>query len=77
MAKNNYTEADLDKLIRESIQDCSSLPYVCKFATTKAGFNRIFDRVKEHIMVRGIDNVDSALALVEGELEEPYSEPNY
>jgi hypothetical protein len=77
MGDNNYTEKDLDNLIRESIKDCDSLPYVCKFASTKAGFDRIFDRVKEHVFVRGIDNVDSALALVEGELSEPYSEPNY
>jgi hypothetical protein len=31
-------------------------------------------RVKQHILVRGIPNVDSALALVELELEEPYIE---
>ena len=76
MGENNYTEKDLDSLIRESIKDCDSLPYVCRFASTKAGFDRIFKRVKEHIFVRGIDDVDTALALVEGELEQPNSEQN-
>lgn len=72
-----YSEADLDALINESIRDCDTLPSVCKFASTKAGRDRIFTRVKEHILVRGIDNVDTALALVESELQEPYIEPNY
>lgn len=69
-----YTEKDLDNLIRESIKSCDSLPRVCVFKQTQAGFDRIVKRVKQHIFVRGIDNVDSALALVEQELEEPYSE---
>lgn len=72
-----YTEENLDKLIRESIKDCDTLPRVCKFSSTKAGFDRVFKRVKQHILVRGIDNVDSALALVEQELEQPNIEPNY
>ena len=71
-----YSEKDLDQLISESIRDCETLPRVCKFATTKAGFNRIQKRVKEHILVRGIDNVDTALALVEQELEQPNVESN-
>ena len=71
-----YSEKDLDKLITESIKNCSELPRVCKFATTTAGFNRIHKRVKQHILVRGIDNVDTAIALVEQELEQPNVESN-
>jgi|694.fasta_scaffold12013_4 hypothetical protein len=69
-----YTERDLDELIRQSITDCDSLLRVCQFAQTPIGFERIMMRVKQHILVRGIPNVDSALALVELELEEPYIE---
>jgi hypothetical protein len=72
-----YSEQDLDALIKKSIKECDTLPYLCKFAQTDAGFARIFDRAKQNILVRGIDNVDSALALVEQELEQPYTEPNY
>lgn len=72
-----YSEQDLDKLIKKSIKECGSLPRVCEFVTTKKGFDRVFKRVKEHILLRGIDNIDSALSLVENELEEPYNKPNY
>jgi hypothetical protein len=69
-----YTERDLDELIRESIKDCDSLPRVCQFAEHPIGFERIMMRVKQHILVRGIEDIDTALALVEIELEEPYIE---
>jgi hypothetical protein len=72
-----YTEKDLDKLIHESIKDCDSLPRICSFSSTVGGFNRIFNRVKQHILERGIDNVDTALALVEQELEQPYIPNNF
>ena len=71
-----YSEKDLDQLISQSINNCETLPRVCKFATTKAGFNRVHSRVKQHILKRGIDNVDTALALVEQELEQPNVELN-
>lgn len=70
-----YTERDLDELINEAIKDCSSLPYVCKFSSTESGFKRIFARIKQHIFERGIDDVDTALALVETELRQPPVEP--
>jgi hypothetical protein len=47
------------------------LPYVSQFALTQAGKDRIFFRVKQHILVRGIANLDTALALVEVELSTP------
>ncbi len=68
-----YSQRDLDELIKESIRECD-LPYVCRFATTEDGFNRIVMRVKQHILIRGIENVDTALALVDNELQEPYIE---
>lgn len=68
-----YTENDLDELIRESIME-SDLAHVSMWRTTEAGFSSIFDRVKQHILVRGIDNVDTAIALVDNELQEPYIE---
>ena len=48
-----------------------NLPYVSQFALTQAGKDRIFFRVKQHILVRGIANLDTALALVEVELSTP------
>ena len=69
-----YTEKDLDELIRESIKDCDGLTRVCQFAQQPIGFERIMMRVKQHILVRGIQDIDTALALVEIELEEPYIE---
>jgi hypothetical protein len=72
-----YTERDLDDLINLSIKDCDSLPYLCKFKETEQGRKLIFERAKEHILKRGIANVDTALALVEQELSQPYVEPNY
>jgi hypothetical protein len=68
-----YTEEDLDELIRQSVADCQ-LPHVCEFARFDEGMKRIIKRVKQHILVRGIADVDTALALVEQELEEPYIE---
>jgi hypothetical protein len=82
LGKNKFdsdklTEQDLDRLITESIKECNSLPHVCEFVKTKSGFERVFNRVKQHILIRGIDNVDTALALVGQELEQPYAEnPN-
>jgi hypothetical protein len=66
-----YNETQLDLLIREAILSVDDLPYVSQFATTEAGRNRIFFRVKQHILVRGITNLDTALALVETELSTP------
>lgn len=66
-----YTESDLDALILQSINDCKNLPYICQFKQTEIGKNRIAERVKQHILVRGVENLDTALGLVETELSEP------
>jgi hypothetical protein len=66
-----YNENQLDILIREAISSAKNLPYVSQFALTQAGKDRIFFRVKQHILVRGIANLDTALALVEVELSTP------
>ncbi len=68
-----YTIKDLDELIAQTIKD-TDLVYVKQFTSTKSGFELVFRRVKQHILVRGIDNVDSALSLVESELQEVYVE---
>jgi hypothetical protein len=66
-----YNENQLDILIREAISSAKNLPYVSQFSLTQAGKDRIFFRVKQHILVRGIANLDTALALVEVELSTP------
>ena len=66
-----YNENQLDILIRESISSAKNLPYISQFSLTQAGKDRIFFRVKQHILVRGIANLDTALALVEVELSTP------
>jgi len=66
-----YSENQLDMLIRESISSVKDLPYLSQFATTEEGKKRIMFRVKQHILVRGIANLDTALALVEVELSTP------
>jgi len=66
-----YNENQLDILIREAISSAKNLPYVSQFSLTQAGKDRIFFRVKQHILVRGIPNLDTALALVEVELSTP------
>lgn len=65
-----FTEKDLDDLITISIQE-TKLPYVSSFSLTENGFNRIFKRVKEHILKQNVPNVDTALAMVENELSTP------
>ncbi len=71
-----YTEKDLNLLIDKAISECDSLPKLCFFTKTEAGKRRVFKRVKEHILVRGIDDVDSAMALVESELEITFVDKN-
>jgi hypothetical protein len=66
-----YSENQLDMLIRESISSVKDLPYLSQFATTHEGKERIIFRVKQHILVRGISNLDTALALVDVELSTP------
>jgi len=66
-----YNENQLDILIREAITSAKNLPYISQFSLTQAGKDRIFFRVKQHILVRGIANLDTALALVEVELSTP------
>jgi len=66
-----YNENQLDILIRESISSAKNLPYVSQFALTQAGKDRIFFRVKQHILVRGISDMDTAIGLIETELSTP------
>jgi hypothetical protein len=66
-----YNEQDLDNLIRETIKGSSDMPYVSQFSQTESGFNRIHFRVKQHILVRGITDIDTAIGLVETELSTP------
>lgn len=75
--KESKEDLELNQLIKDTILNCKTLPHVCKFRETELGFSRIESRMKEHIFLQGLDDVDTALALVEGELEEPYIEPNY
>ena len=69
-----YSITDLDDLIAMTIRDSKKFIYVQQFIKTPTGFERVKERVKQHILVRGIDNVDSALANVESELQEVYIE---
>ena len=66
-----YNENDLDKLITESILEATDMPYISLFATTDAGMRKIHFRIKQHILVRGISNIDTAIGLVETELGTP------
>ena len=66
-----YTEQDLDKLITESILEATDMPYISLFATTQAGLDKIHYRMKQHILVRGITNIDTVIGLVETELSTP------
>jgi len=66
-----YNEADLDKLITESILEAKDMPYISLFATTDAGIRKIHFRIKQHILVRGISDIDTAIGLVETELGTP------
>ena len=68
--KNMYSEKDLDDLINISIKE-TELPYVSSFSLTESGFERISNRVKEHILEQNVPNVDTALAMVEDELSTP------
>ena len=69
-----YSESDLDKLIYESISEATEMPYVSQFALTQAGRESIHYRIKQHILVRGISDIDTAISLVEIELETPYTQ---
>jgi hypothetical protein len=66
-----YSETDLDNLIKESILGAKDMPYVSQFAQTEAGLNKIHYRIKQHILVRGISNLETAIGLVETELSTP------
>ena len=66
-----FSESDLDKLIYESISEATDMPYVSQFAMTQAGRKKIHFRIKQHILVRGISNIDTAIGLVETELSYP------
>jgi len=66
-----YSESDLDKLINESIIGATDMPYISLFATTEAGKRKVHYRIKQHILVRGISNIDTAIGLVETELSTP------
>ena len=66
-----YSESDLDKLINESILGATDMPYITLFATTDAGMRKIHYRIKQHILVRGISDIDTAIGLVDSELSTP------
>ncbi len=66
-----FNENDLDKLITESILEATDMPYISLFATTDAGMRKIHFRIKQHILVRGISDIDTAIGLVETELGTP------
>lgn len=66
-----YNESDLDKLIIETILRATDMPYISQFSSTQAGIRKIQFRVKQHILVRGISNIDTAIGLVETELSTP------
>jgi hypothetical protein len=66
-----YSEEDLDNLIKESILGATDMPYISAFSKTDAGMRKIHYRIKQHILVRGITNVDTAIGLVETELSMP------
>jgi hypothetical protein len=66
-----YSESDLDKLINESILGATDMPYISLFATTDAGIRKIHYRIKQHILVRGISDIDTAIGLVDSELSTP------
>jgi hypothetical protein len=66
-----YSETDLDNLIKESILGAKDMPYISQFAQTEAGLNKIHYRIKQHILVRGISNLETAIGLVETELSTP------
>ena len=66
-----YNESDLDKLITESILGATDMPYISLFATTDVGIRKIHFRIKQHILVRGISDIETAIGLVESELSTP------
>ena len=66
-----YSENDLDKLIIETILRATDMPYISQFSSTQAGIRKIQFRIKQHILVRGISNIDTAIGLVETELSTP------
>jgi hypothetical protein len=66
-----YNESDLDKLIIETILRATDMPYISQFSSTQAGIRKIQFRIKQHILVRGISNIDTAIGLVETELSTP------
>lgn len=66
-----YNETDLDKLITESILQAKDMPRISLFSTTDAGIRKIHFRIKQHILVRGITDINTAIGLVETELETP------
>ena len=66
-----YNEIDLDKLITESILGATDMTYISIFSTTDAGIRKIHFRIKQHILVRGISDIETAIGLVESELSTP------
>lgn len=71
MAKQKYTEADLDLLILDKLdteQECEAYPHICGLMQTEEGTKRVFTRVKEVILNDGNTSVDGAIAMVETEL---------
>lgn len=63
-----HNEHDLDELIKEKLQNCSTFPNICNLLKTKEGVARVHARVKEIIFNDGITDIDAALAHIESEL---------
>ena len=54
-----------------SISEATDMPYVSQFALTEAGRDKMHFRIKQHILVRGISDMDTAIGLIETELSTP------
>ncbi len=63
-----YTEQDLDRLIDEKLDDCSSYPEMCKLLATPTGHDRVKERIKELILQAGITDISAAIVQVETQL---------
>jgi hypothetical protein len=60
----SHTEADLDKLINEVLDDYKNrrdLPYVCGMINGKLGRQRIFNYVKYMIFFQGMTDIEAIL----------------
>lgn len=64
----HHTEADLDNLIEQKLQQCSDYPHVCRFLKSSGGPERVKERIKEIIFNDGNSSIESTIAIIETEL---------